>query len=95
MKQKNLEIVDGVEWCLCSACGTKKICELNFYYDKRHNYFTNVCRLCMNAQKRDKNYIPKYPPGDILQSKQVLRLIGYDPDSKIPVHEQFNLKHDL
>jgi hypothetical protein len=87
--QKIIETNEGT-LCWCSREKLYKPIDMfNINEKGRHTYF---CDQCVEEIKLNRTYTPmdskKY-------SDQVLKLLGYDLDSYISIHEQFKRKHNI
>ena len=91
MKEK-IKITDGAKWCHCAKHDGFSLCD-DFHKDKtsKHGYRSS-CIECERLHKLNKtqplNYNERY-------ARILLSRIGYDVKSKVPIWQQFLLKHDL
>jgi hypothetical protein len=79
------------ELCFCKREQTYKPCvEFQKRISRQGGYYNN-CRQCdfdaksEGASKRDDN--------TVIETKELLKCIGYNPDSGISIHQQFLKKH--
>lgn len=95
-KLTRIKIVDGETLCYCSSEGIFKPCdEFNRCKSYEHG-FDYRCKKCnkLNVHSVNGSYnsIEK-------EQRKILnnfyRQVGYDPESPIPIHEQFLIRHDL
>ncbi len=90
------KIIDGVEYCLCSSHGHFLPCTEFSNVNKYYHGYNYRCKDCA------KNLTPaqwgsgqKKVENEKMGSQRLLMVLGYDPTSTIPIHQQFLLKHDL
>lgn len=87
-------IEDGVDKCFCSRCDEYHDC-IEFHRDRRTP--TGYAYNCIATAKKygvtqsQQTFLRETKEG----SDVVLKALGFDPNSTIPVHEQFLIKHDL
>jgi len=83
----------GIEYCYCKKCDTEHFCAEHFKNKERKHGYSLSCK------SSTKNYYkaPAIPKSVIVEteSKKILKQLGFDLNSTIPVHEQFLLKHEL
>lgn len=87
------KLEDGVEKCWCTRCEVYHPCEEHYTNRKSKTGYSHICK------KKTKNYYkaPKENRNTLIkrQSQEVLKNLGYNLESTIPVYEQFLIKHDL
>jgi hypothetical protein len=87
-------IVEGLDKCFCSRCDEYHDC-IEFHRDRRTP--TGWSYNCVATAKKygvtesQQTFLRETKEG----SDEVLKALGYDPTSPIPVHQQFLIKHDL
>lgn len=94
MEIERFIIENDVERCYCSFCKEYHDCsEFGINRAIKHGY-SNTCK---EGKRKQRNIMPKSEIDEYIsnESKRILRECGYVPSSKIPIHEQFLLKHDL
>ena len=81
---------EGVEMCFCSKERTYHPCSRFGRNKHSSTLFQYKCKACIKEERLNKRDDDPYrgPQSEILKSKHLLRLMGYDPDSEIPVHIQ-------
>lgn len=86
--------VEGVNLCWCKMHGGYLPCD-KFYLRPRtgtgYDYNCSECTKTKAYESRNKNK-PDNTIDERTAAMNLLRSIGYDPDSDIPVHEQFQKK---
>lgn len=95
MKRVNYYIENYVEKCWCRRCEEYHDC-IHHEQDPRtphgYRYFCDATSKRAHGPGQSKEHVEaitrKY-------ANEILRELGYDPDSTIPVYEQFLIKHDL
>lgn len=85
---------DGQKKCYCTNCDTFHNCTEHFVTNKNKHGFSHSCKATT------KNYyapVPQFTAEQIIkmESDRMLKNLGYDLTSPIPVYEQFLIKHDL
>ena len=91
MKEK-IKIIDGQKWCHCARHDAFAPCD-EFHIDnsKKHKYRSS-CIVCERNMKHKEviplGYNERY-------ARIILTRLGYDVKSKIPIWQQFLIKHDL
>ena len=90
------KIEDGVEVCFCSSEGIYKPCE-EFTRSKTYEHgYDYRCKECTRTRAHSiygSFATIEKEQRDILN--KFYRQVGYDPQSPIPIHEQFLIRHDL
>lgn len=90
------KIVDGVEYCLCSGHGYFLPCSEFGLAKKYHHGYNYRCKECAkNLTPAKWGHAQKKVENEKIELQRVLKVLGYDPTSTIPIHQQFILKHDL
>jgi hypothetical protein len=90
--KEKIKDIDGVKWCHCAKHDGFSPCD-EFGKDNhsKHKYRSS-CKICERMYNLNKEipmgYVEKY-------SRIMLTSMGYDVKSKIPIHEQFLIKHNL
>ena len=88
--------MDGREWCYCSSHdGWLPCSEFGKVkkYTTGYNYRCKECALSKIPSKYNPRKTQTFNEENSV--REILKIIGYNPDSQIPVHEQFLIKHDL
>jgi hypothetical protein len=96
---ERLKLVDGKPLCWCSVHKDYLPCEeftpsITYYHG--YNFRCRSCDLEIRSEKKRQKILergPVYTEREILNN--FYREIGYDPESPIPIHEQFLIRHDL
>lgn len=95
MKQPRRINVNGVDMCWCKRHEAYIECS-KFYYRYHNNMYEYECKECISERNRLFKLKNKEGKPTEKELKEIfLRACGYDPESKIPIHEQFLIKHDL
>jgi len=86
-------VLDGIEYCYCKKCETTHFCAEHFKNKRSSHGYS------LNCKSSTKNYYkpPAIPKKQIveIECKKILKQLGFDPNSTIPVHEQFLIKHEI
>jgi hypothetical protein len=87
-------IEEGEKKCFCKNCNVFHPCTEHFVNAKTNNGYSYNCKATT------KNYYAppqKFTQAEIVQKEtnRILKSLGYDLSSPIPIHQQFLLKHDL
>ncbi len=86
--KKLIETDEGIfHWC--SHEKEYRPIELFQENHKGYYFFCDECLVEINKRKNPTHFDPKP------HSKRILEILGYDPESDVPVSEQFILKHNL
>ena len=95
-KLTRYKVEDGEPLCFCSAHNDFLPCsEFNraHYYDHGYDY------RCKTCYKENKLSINRNQEKQREEERTVLnafyRSAGYDPESPVPIHQQFLIRHDL
>ena len=92
---------DGYWYLFCRSCGKHRP-ETEFYNRKDALYGKSArCKLHFNKKDDDDDgsmdYLKLNPltDDDFKGARELLIRLGYDFDTDIPIHKQFELKHKL
>lgn len=84
---------DGIDKCWCRRCEVWHDCTQHYINRKSKTGYSYICKA------KTKNYYkePEVKAEVIvkMESERILKKLGYNLESSIPVHEQFLIKHDL
>lgn len=97
MKRPQSYIIEnGIPHCYCSRCAQYHECS-EFHRDRRtpNGYAYNCRATCKEYSKNFSNHNETKHENTIEGNNLILKALGYDPNSSIPIHEQFLIKHDL
>jgi hypothetical protein len=83
---------DGEYLSWCSHC-EQHLTIKNFSPTNRDHGFTYVCKFCVHKRDKQKSQERTENPEDLKLAHEVLKNIGYNPDSELSIHSQFLLKH--
>ena len=92
---------DGMWYLFCRSCG-KHIVETNFY-NKKNSPFGKDSRCKLHFNKREPSedssmsHLKLNPlkEEDFRQTKEFLIKLGYSFDTGVPIHVQFEIRHNL
>jgi hypothetical protein len=86
--KEKIKIIDGRQFCHCAKHNDFLPCE-EFHKDntKKHKHRSS-CIECDRIGKIPEDYTTKH-------AKIILSKLGYNVKSKIPIWQQFLIKHDL
>lgn len=90
------KVIDGQPWCFCSSHDEFFPCEQftkSRTFEHGYEYRCKSCQYNQIPSKYSTRGISRQNELDIV--KKFLVSCGYNPESTIPVHEQFLIKHDL
>ena len=84
---------DGLEKCWCRRCEVWHLCDEHYVNRKSKTGYSYICKA------KTKNYYkaPQVNQEDFVRghTERILKQLGYNLESSIPVYEQFLIKHDL
>lgn len=87
---------NGTKWCWCSREQTHKPCDEFSVSRKSKNGYQHICRECMRKSTSYKRREDHYEnPKDLEIAHELLRNIGYDTESGVPITKQFHTKYNL
>ena len=92
-KKIRYKIEDGVELCFCSQHDQFHPCD-EFQRSKAAHGYQYNCRVITKLHGENRG-IEFSKNQERIQAIEILKLLGYDTESEIPVHKQFEKKHDL
>jgi hypothetical protein len=88
--------VDGVDLCWCKTHISYLPCDKFYIRPRTHTGFDYSCSECTKTKSYEARN--KRKPDNTIDEKtaahNLLRGMGYDPDSEIPVYKQFQLKYN-
>jgi hypothetical protein len=82
---------DGEYFSFCSHCN-EYLDVKHFSPTNREHGYTYVCKICLRKEQTEKKTRPENPK-DLQLAHEMLKNIGYNPDSKFSIHNQFLKKH--
>lgn len=88
-----LVVVDGEQMCWCAREQKYHPC-IEFSINKKSwTGFNYTCKNCVQEKLTSVQISPNEDGYD--EAIGVLKRLGYDLNSEIPVHQQFKMKHNL
>lgn len=93
---ERLKIVDGVSLCWCAGHKDYLPCKEfapSISWNNGYNYKCVVCTTAKLDERKQKKLEGVIPERELLNL--FYRQCGYDPESPIPIHEQFLIRHEL
>lgn len=87
------KIEDGVEWCFCTQHEEFHPCSEFQKSNGGHGYQYN-CRVITKLQNENRG-IEFSRDYERVYAMEMLKKLGYDTDSEIPIYKQFEKKHQL
>jgi hypothetical protein len=89
-------VENGIPMCFCGREKIHKPCSGFAISRSSTNGFQNICKECMRKSTSYRRQDDHYEnPKDLIIAHELLRNIGYDPDSEISITQQFHTKHNL
>lgn len=85
---------NGEYLCYCSYEDQYLPCS-HFHQTKKDHGYAYSCKKCTIIQKNARPEDRNENPEDLLKAKELLKKIGYNPESETSVYGQFISKHHL
>lgn len=90
------KVEDGVELCYCSGHNDYLPCTEHTRANHNPHGYDYKCRKCIRERRTSKLYPnDEQRESERILTNQILKSIGYDPESHLSVHKQFLMKHHL